>query len=354
MAEEKDKAQSPEPTPSEKREKLEKQVCEMYVNGDVLGAIETLDKAIEVDKKWYHYIYKATWLYDLGKYPKVLDVLKKGFGHFGKYSFWFKYLYADFSYRVPYSAITIDEVKKRIYVLNDLLPYLQEASVIIERDKTSFISDNITEIPTKFAEKIGTTSLDVNNIKSKVLNLMLEVSVSRQGLLTFEAIYTAGTSNNLRFEKLESKVELEKTKLESKITGLESKFESEKTKLDSKLDSEKIKIIELLSIFTAVMSFIIISGTAATRMESFNVAMPILGGLALVLIFFISVVSLLLEKESGWKEIRRKPKFFACVVLGLLILGLAVSTYYISEKKTSTNQDVSPKTSIVSDPNRTS
>ena len=244
-------------------------------------------------------------------------------------------------------------MKKRIAVLDDLLPPLQEACFIIEHDKTSFIFNNITEIPQNLAKKIGTMSLDVNHLKSKVSNLMLDVSISKQGLLTYEAIYTVAANIDSKIKSLETSVKVEKEILEAKVTLIESKLDSEKTNLESKLDSEKIKTIELLTIFTAVMSFIIISGTAATKMDSFNVAMPVLGGLALVLLFFISVVSLLLEKDTGWETICRKPKFIISVVLGFLILALAIPTYYITVKEKATNQGSYSKISIMTKTEKT-
>jgi hypothetical protein len=299
-------------TPDTIRIKLEKDACEKSSHGDILEAINDIDKAMAVDQQWYHYIYKALWFIRLQNFPIAYTTLQTGLGHYQGKEFWFRYIYADMIYRQPSSANTIEEVKQRINIFNDAINAADTAYKTIEADKISTVEKDISEIPECFTSS-GYINLNLTNLKFMVSGLLRDLKLSKSGLMTLDAIYATAALTNSKFVELEKKVE-----------------------------SERIKTIELLGIFTAIISFVIITGTSTLKMGSFEVAMPILGGLALVLLALVSAVSLLTTRYTSLKDRVSDIKLWMFVFLVIIISCLI---YYSVNKIAEQNNPIIPKIS---------
>jgi hypothetical protein len=46
-------------------QQLEKKANQLKITGNVIGALEELDKAMQIEKRWYHLYFKVSWLYEL-------------------------------------------------------------------------------------------------------------------------------------------------------------------------------------------------------------------------------------------------------------------------------------------------
>ncbi len=55
--------------------KFEDEAILFHQKGNILGALEVLDKAIEIEKRWYHLYVKAGWLYYTIKLLKYQEVM---------------------------------------------------------------------------------------------------------------------------------------------------------------------------------------------------------------------------------------------------------------------------------------
>ncbi len=88
------------------------------------------------------------------------------------------------------------------------------------------------------------------------------------------------------------------------------------------MHSEKIRIIEILGFFTAIMAFIILTGNAVIN-TTYKEAMPILGGLCLVIILFVTVVSLVNSTFYRYRDILKDVRswlvFLLVFILSFLI-----------------------------------
>ena len=307
-----------EETPDARRVQLEKDACKKCDHGDLLGAIEDIDEAIAVDKRWYHYLFKAQWIAQLQDWERSYATLQTGLGHCRDKQFWFRYVYAWIVYNQPSSTNTIEEVQQRIKNLDNAIIEAEFAYKTIEADRINTVEGDITEIPTCFTDS-GYMNLNVTNLKFMVSGLLRDLKLSKNALATLSAMYAAGTL-------------------------LDSKF----AEINNKVESERIKTIELLGIFTAIISFVIITGTSALKMDSFEIAMPILGGLALVLLALVSAVSLFTTRYTRSKDVFRDPRLWAFLFLvGAIIVLVCYSVGTTAEQNkpiftmTSTKENVS-------------
>ncbi len=301
-----------EETPDATRVQLEKDACEKSSHGDLLGAIKDIDGAIAVDQRWYHYLYKALWFARLQNLDMTYATLRAGLGHYQGKEFWFRYYYAEIIHYLASPLSTIEEVKNRIKDLDNAIIAAERAYKTLEADKLNTIEKDISEIPTCFTIS-GDVCLNLTNLKFMTSGLLRDLKLSKSGLMTADAIYATGNLVNSKIAKLEEKVE-----------------------------SERIKTIELLGIFTAIISFVIITGTSALKMGSFEEAMPILGGLALVLLALVSALSLFTTRYTGFKDKVLVIKLGMFLFLVITIGGLIC---YSVNKTAEQNNPIIPKIS---------
>jgi hypothetical protein len=107
------------------------------------------------------------------------------------------------------------------------------------------------------------------------------------------------------------------------VVDTENRINSRIDKQEVQMHSEKIRIIEILGFFTAIMAFIILLGNVALK-TTYKEAMPILGGLSLVLLLFITVASLVTSKFYRHRDILKDVRTWLAILL-ILVLGFLVS-----------------------------
>ena len=75
---------------------IETEAFDLRARGNVLGALEVLDKAMEIEERWYNFYAKASWLYDLPEksFDETSSLIQEGFSRFPDKRFWFLYLRA--------------------------------------------------------------------------------------------------------------------------------------------------------------------------------------------------------------------------------------------------------------------
>jgi len=114
------------------------------------------------------------------------------------------------------------------------------------------------------------------------------------------------------------------TSISKHVIDTENRINSRIDKQELNMQSEKMRTIELLGFFTAIIAFIILLGNVAFK-TTYNEAMPILGGLSLVLILFITVASLVTSKFYKYRDILKDVRswlaFLLIIILALLVWG---------------------------------
>lgn len=304
----KDKGQDTVKNPDAIRVQLEKDACKKYTDGDIPEAIEALNQAIENDRKWYHYFCKARWLYEKGDIVKASKAIEKGKQLYPTSTFWFYYLEVELCYRFVQPNMFTD-LDKSNRDLTNALNLLEQARYLHNtRDGYTDISESFDVVP-DILESVAFFSININNVNTQLISLRGDIERLRHSLLLYKEIQRVNASTQ---------------------TAL------------SRIDSERYRTIELLGIFTAIISFVIITGTSALKMESFEVAMPILGGLALVLVALVSAVSLFTTRYTSFKNRVLDIKLWMFV---FLVITIAYLICYSVNKTTEQNNPIIPKIS---------
>ena len=290
------------------RTQLERDACRKYTDGDIPKAIETLNQAITVDGKWYHYFCKAHWLYEEGDIIKASKALENGRELYPKSSFWFYYLEADLLCRLVQVNMFAD-IDKSNRTLTSASSLLEAARRLHDTwDSYGYICESFDIVP-DFIRSAVFSPIDMSNVNTRLISFRGDIERYRHSLVLTKEI-----------KRVHDNVQA----------------------AESRIDSERIKTIELLSIFTAIISFVIITGTSVLKMGAFEEAMPILGGLALVLIAFVSAVSLFTTRYISLKAIVLDVKLWMFVVLVITIGGLIC---YSVNKTAEQNKPIGPKIS---------
>jgi len=141
--------------------------------GNIAGALETLDEAIAIEKRWYHLLTKACWLYELEKFPESWEAIQEGLSRFPTYRFWYFYLRAHYRYLKVNTEISKNPdiqavIKESIESKNDIDTALE----ILAADKDN-IKRDLENPPLLFPQ--NWKDCDVNDIINKVQNLRNEI-----------------------------------------------------------------------------------------------------------------------------------------------------------------------------------
>ena len=272
---------------------LDREAYQLGMDGNTLGALEVIEKAMEIEKRWYHLYAKASYSYKLSErnIEASWKAIQEGISRFPDQRFWFLYIRADLQYRVVHMTLQKD------YSLQSI------------RDKASDAQQNIAN-----AYSIAQTS------KDKILPIL------RKPPLLLPEIWHGINFNALLQRVVSFQNEISSTyrtvnmllQLEDIETNVERKIEAQKIEMHA----DKMRTIEILGVFTAIMAFIILFGTVAFK-TTYNEAMPILGVLCLVLILLVTVASLVTSVFYRYrdicKDVRTWLAFSIIIILGVLI-----------------------------------
>jgi hypothetical protein len=125
--------------------------------------------------------------------------------------------------------------------------------------------------------------------------------------------------NDLRLEIISINRTISITKL---VFDAENRINNRIDKQEVHMHSEKMRTIEILGFFTAIIAFIILVGNVAFK-TTYKEAIPILAGLSLVLILFVTVASLVTSSFYRYRDILKDVRtwlaFSLIITLAFLV-----------------------------------
>lgn len=275
-------------------EQLEKEAYQLSSKGNILVALEILDKAIEIEKRWYHLYIKASWLYYWPEknIDEISNLIQEGFSRFPDQRFWFYFIRAHVRrYEVVRLAATSQQnielsLSQSLEAQKDINSAISEI-----RERPQIIQATLNNPPIFVALVFSWDSMI--ELHKSVNDLRLEITSVNQMISMAKYVFDAENRTNRRIDKQEANMQ-----------------------------SEKMRTIELLGFFTAIIAFIILLGNAAFK-TTYNEAMPILGGLSLVLILFVTVAGLITSKFYRYRDILKDVRswlaFSLIIILALLV-----------------------------------
>lgn len=267
-------------------EAFEKKAFELASEQKWLFALDKLEEAIKLDKRWYHFFYKAIWLYNSGKQPEAEQVVIYGLNFDKGQEFYFRYLGADFLYRAAWTqAQNINEIDQSVTKMDQAIRELYNIENLLINNEIN-IEVSRENIPKKLKD-LHPTFLNSVDLTYEVRGLRTRIEMMRQAVLTFKAIIEAENRVNMSIKENRSRIE-----------------------------SERTRTIELLGIFTAIFAFIF-SGVQIFTRVPLPEALILQGGMALIMILFFLGVHLVIEPEG-----RTKLLIGIFIILLLLFLGL--------------------------------
>lgn len=278
-----------------RQHRLEETAKQLYTEGNILGALETLDEVINIEKCWYHLYIKVCWLYDLPEkdFETMWKIVEEALLRFPGHLFWFLYLRAD----LRCQAI-IHLTYSGLQTLEDSLFQLSEA----QKDIESAFSE-LRKNPKRVQTVLDNPPL------------LLPPTWHRNEI---EDVFRKLYDLKQKIDWVQHIVATQKT-----INDTETRINEKIAKQKNEMHADKMRTIEILGFFTAIMAFIILSGNAVLN-ATFKEAMPVLGVLSLVLILFVTVTSLVTSKFNKRRYILGDVRFlvasFLIIILGLLVL----------------------------------
>lgn len=271
--------------------KFEDEAILLIQKGNILGAIEELEKAMVIEKRWYHLYAKASWLYNSPEknIDEISSLIQEGFLRFPDQRFWFLYIRVDVR-RFEVVRLAAANQPNLEVSLTQLLEAQKDIDLAISelRERPQIIKATLDNPPDLFS--LIFPAKEMIEVYKRVNDTRLEIISVHQTFLMMKYVFDA-----------------------------ENRTKSRIYKQEMNMQSEKMRTIELLGFFTAIIAFIILLGNAAFK-TTYNEAMPILGGLSLVLILFITVASLVTSKFNRCLDILKDARFLLAVVL-IIILG---------------------------------
>lgn len=217
--------------PNDQLKELEEEANRFYASGNIAGALETLEIAIGIEKRWYHLYTKASWLYDLEKSPACWDTIQEGLARFPTHRFWFFYLRARYRYLTISSDFSKNPNTQAI--INESIESQKDIDTALElvRVNADNIKGDLENLSLLFPQ--GWKGCDVNDVIHKVQNLRNEI------LSTYRTINLFSYINETQ-EELEKRVEIQKQEMKKEELQHQSNLEYYKAQNEFKLESVKI------------------------------------------------------------------------------------------------------------------
>lgn len=270
---------------AEKLAALENEAGELKSAGKVRAALEKLEDAIKLDRKWYHFRCKAQWKLETGDYDGAEQAINDGLDYCEPDQFWLLYLKAEFLFRI---RLKIDQAKSELSRVERIV-----------FDESSSIEIAYLNVPNHLkwpamVELQGTTR---TNLKMALVSLRSEIQSMDKSLILFNKI----------------------------------------TEMEKNIGSERVRTIELLGVFAAILAFIF-SGVHILTKSPLSEALLLQAGMALLLTLFFLGVHLVIFPAG-----RTKLLITIFVILTLLFLVLPIYARFLERENHETQSPVVAK-----------
>lgn len=273
--------------PEPSRQALEKEAFLLAGQGRMLLALEKLEQVIQLDQQWYHFFYKALWLWQLGKVTDAASVIAYGLNFDKAKEFYFRYLSAEFLSRAAIvAANTIEGIDKSIGQFDQAISELDIAGYLLFHNRQEIETGRLT-VPVELIDLYPTLLNADEHLTAAVRSLRTRTEQIRQSMVLFKTMMQAENRVNAAIERNRQRI-----------------------------DSERVRTIELLGIFTAIFAFIFSGVQIFTRLP-LSEALVLQGGMALLMILFFLGVHLVIQPEA-----RTKLLMAIFIILFTLLLGL--------------------------------
>lgn len=252
---------------------LEKAAGDLKAAGKTRAALDKLEQAISLEKRWYHYRCKAQWKSETGDYDGAEQAINDGLDYCNPNQFWLLYLKVEFLFRIrsniELAASELLRVERILY----------DDSSTLELD---FLSVPDCLMWPSLVELSGT---ERTNLKMALLSLRSEMDNRRQSLILFNEIIA-----------MKKNMELER----------------------EKINSERVRTIELLGVFAAILAFIFSGVHILTKLPLVE-ALLLQAGMALLLTIFFLGVHLVI-----YPEVRKKVLITIFILLTVIFFLLPI------------------------------
>ena len=281
--------------PKASREALEKEAFQLAGQGKMLLALKKLEQVIQLDQQWYHFFYKALWLWQSNKIPDAAKIIEYGLNFENSKEFYFLYLSAEFLFRVAIApANVMQDSDKSIAEFDQALRDLDKAEHLLIHNQLQ-IQLTRGQVP-EHLKQLYPTFLNVADLTGQVRSLRTRIEMTRQSTILFKGIVQAENRVNVAIERNRERIQ-----------------------------SERVRTIELLGIFTAIFAFIFSGVQIFTRLP-LSEALVLQGGMALLMILFFLGVHLVIQPEA-----RTKVLIAIFIILFALLLGLPFYVRLLSD-----------------------
>jgi tetratricopeptide (TPR) repeat protein len=256
----------------------------------MLFALEKIEDAIKLDKQWYHFFYKAIWLYESEKKTDAAKVVIYGLNLDKAKKFFFSYLGADSLFKdALVLANNIGEADKSITELDQAIRALYDAEhLFLENSKD--IESARQSIP-KELKDLCPTFLNSEDLVYEVRSFRTKIEMIKQSVILFKAMVQTENRVNAAIQENRQRIDL-----------------------------ERVRTIELLGVFTAILAFIF-SGVQIFIKIPFTEAIVLEIGLALLLIIFLLVLHMVLDPEARTKHLITILIILITILIGLPLYG---------------------------------
>lgn len=172
--------------PNDQLKDFEEEANRLKTVGNIAGALETLDEAIAIEKRWYHLFTKACWLYELEKPPESWEAIQEGMARFPTHRFWFFYLRAQYRYLKINAEISKNSNMQAL--INESIESQKDINSALEIVVTNKdnIKRDLENLPLLFPQ--NWKDCDVNDIIHKVQNLKNEILSTYRTLNLFSYV----------------------------------------------------------------------------------------------------------------------------------------------------------------------
>jgi len=246
---------------------LENEAAALKNAGKVRAALEKLEEAIKLDKRWYHFRCKAQWKFETCDYGGAEQAIDYGLGFCEPNQFWLLWWKAEFLFRI---RLKVQDAT------NELLR--AERTLYDESSPVEIDYLNVPD-PLKWPAMVDLQGTERTNLKMALVSLRSEIQSMGKSLVLFNKI----------------------------------------TEMEKNIGSERVRTIELLGVFAAILAFIFSGVHILTTLPLFE-ALLLQAGMALLMSIFFLGVHLVIYPKA-------RTRLLIAILVILTVLFIALPTY---------------------------